>query len=936
MLENTLELPNNKLACSSSSLELSPKENLSSSSSTSSRSGSFCLYNYKSKIKKLKKQSLRRAYLKQKLKRAGSKFGYSKEKRYASLSSASSTSSSVSSSPTNLIEQTQEKEEPRKKPMKLHKFYHSVPFKCPFCFTFKEIPQDFIDHLTSIHFSDVKLLYERKCTTILEPSDNAENTNPTDLSEIPSKLRKMMKDFEEENNEENDENKQEMIINDEENDECLNNESKNLEKEQEIHTPPKTPPTETKQENLISPKSSYLSMNTSALPPRKQQRLLKSPFEVEREENFDQNTQKIIQAKNLPFSVPSLLSDQPTHNNYMNNLNQNVTSMNQQQNNHQTQEASMKCAICDRGFEYYSNLRRHIKTKHKIYGKQVKEYVIRQQNTKKNDNESAYKSPVNFNPVKKQKNENDESFDEDIDESQAELASSTSTTSSSFSSNSSPLMYTQQNQNNSSSSSSSNQALMNAAAALSAFPATPMINQQQMLAFLNHTNTMSKLKSSLLESLLNRKMPDHQTSQDEPKLEDPKINNFSKLIQNIVEMNQQISNASVLAAMNQIPNVKSEAIEEADNNSENLQSEQNEEMQKPRQNRRYHSQISKSNDEESDVDLYDEDTTQNKKEDNYEYEENDHDQDAKNNDVDEMDNENDDMQSRTSSSRSYHSDLQSNHMTPSVTPNKFMFNHPLSTQLPPPPINQFVLENHLRNLTQHNFSHHAYQAYQQNLQRFNLANQQFLNSNPVNLLNQQQINQQPNVPQVPTGIRRKKSKDLSTSSMVQSMRNLQCSPTSQPTNNSEQGGNIRFSSEIWRCPYCCYETTSASRYNSHLVCHGWKPYLCPHCGSRSNRLPDMRTHISTFHPEFNVNTFVVLSEEEAKSTLKDYMKNRALINRKLKEMRPQPKFKCKLCPYASLYQFNLTKHVKSVHLSDVYHNNSNAAKMAAANQNKDP
>ena len=185
------------------------------------------------------------------------------------------------------------------------------------------------------------------------------------------------------------------------------------------------------------------------------------------------------------------------------------------------------------------------------------------------------------------------------------------------------------------------------------------------------------------------------------------------------------------------------------------------------------------------------------------------------------------------------------------------------------------------------------------------------------------------------------------SSIAAAIRSLQCSPsdptglvdqsrldTTSPssmmlsmangsTSNQNNNNQIRYSSEIWRCPYCCYETTSASRYNSHLVCHGWKPYLCPHCGSRSNRLPDMRTHISTFHPEFNVNTFVVLSEEEAKSTLKDYMKNRALINRKLKEMRPQPKFKCKLCPYASLYQFNLTKHVKSVHLSDIYNNKNN-------------
>ncbi len=152
------------------------------------------------------------------------------------------------------------------------------------------------------------------------------------------------------------------------------------------------------------------------------------------------------------------------------------------------------------------------------------------------------------------------------------------------------------------------------------------------------------------------------------------------------------------------------------------------------------------------------------------------------------------------------------------------------------------------------------------------------------------------------------------------MNGSDASPNSKLDTSSNQ---IRYSSEIWRCPYCCYETTSASRYNSHLVCHGWKPYLCPHCGSRSNRLPDMRTHISTFHPEFNVNTFVVLGEEEAKSTLKDYMKNRALINRKLKEMRPQPKFKCKLCPYASLYQFNLTKHVKSVHLNEIYNQNNN-------------
>ncbi|RNA05846.1 hypothetical protein BpHYR1_013605, partial [Brachionus plicatilis] len=766
MLENTLELANNTLGCSSSSIELSPKENLSSSSSTSSRSGS--LYNYKSKIKRLRRQNLRKIYLRTKLKkRAGqAKSGYLKANRYASLSSASSTSSSVSTSPNNLLEQAQpeDKQPQTKKPMKLHKFYHSVPFKCPFCFTFKEIPQDFIDHLTSVHFSDVKLLYERKCTKLMESGENEaeeESTAPPNLAEIPSKLAKMIQDLE---NEEEDQARQEMAPDDQQKDECLN-QTKSLDKEQEIHTPPKTPPLENKPESIGSPKSSYLSMNSALLPPRKQQRLLKSPFDAE-------DSQKI---KSFPFSVPALLSDQQqTKTNYMSlNMSGHQAA--------QVQEASMKCAICDRGFEYYSNLRRHIKTKHKIFGKQVKEYVIRQ-NGKKCDNDQHLRhfiesssssaktaSPVCQNPVlKKPKNEHDESFDDDMDESQAELASSTSTTSS-FSTHSSHAANLYANQ--------TNPALMAAAAFSAHFPAH-ILNQQQMMAFLTHSNTMNKIKS---------------------------INQFSKLIQNIVEMNHfgQFNNGSVLAAVNQLPKVKSESLDQTE-----------------------HSVHSKK---EEDADLYDEDLVTKKEE--IEYEENDAEHENKVDGTDDLDNDNDndDMRSRTSSSRSFHSDSQSNQLTPpSVTPSKFMFNSPLGNHTHPPPLNQFVLETHLRNLTQQNFGHQAYQAYQQNLHRLNLANQPFLNPSPQQQQQQQQVGglqQGSSTPQVPGTARRKKSKDFCTSSMVQSMRNLQCSPSSQQ--NGDQ--NIRFSSEIWRCPYCCYETTSASRYNSHLVCHGWKPYLCPHC-----------------------------------------------------------------------------------------------------------
>ena len=296
-------------------------------------------------------------------------------------------------------------------------------------------------------------------------------------------------------------------------------------------------------------------------------------------------------------------------------------------------------------------------------------------------------------------------------------------------------------------------------------------------------------------------------------------------------------------------------------------------------------------------------------------------------DLEDMD---DDMRSRTSSARSFQCRGDSQSPSFQQLSNKYLYSAAA--------INPLMIESHLRGLAAQSPSqiHQHYQAIQQSLQR-NLSFYQA--TSPLNSgSSMSKLATGGQQSMVNNSARRKRSKDFSSPPTSSTPPNFPAASTSasiqQPTtpeNQNGDGNQIRFSTEIWRCPYCCYETTSASRYNSHLVCHGWKPYLCPHCGSRSNRLPDMRTHISTFHPEFNVNTFVVLNEEEAKSTLKDYMKNRALINRKLKEMRPQPKFKCKLCPYASLYQFNLTKHVKSVHISEFYQSNAAAANSNNAN-----
>jgi hypothetical protein len=83
-----------------------------------------------------------------------------------------------------------------------------------------------------------------------------------------------------------------------------------------------------------------------------------------------------------------------------------------------TAEASMKCAICDRGFEYYSNLRRHIKTKHKIFGKQVKEYVVRHQtNSTTNQHQSLKPSAAKEAPTNASCNSSDSNNSSQIQQS---------------------------------------------------------------------------------------------------------------------------------------------------------------------------------------------------------------------------------------------------------------------------------------------------------------------------------------------------------------------------------------------------------------------------------------------------------------------------------------------------------------------------------------
>ena len=333
------------------------------------------------------------------------------ENKYNSLSSSSSSSSlssstssfSFSSAPISRSKDQTRTEKPaqqQQQPMKLHKFYHSVPFKCPFCFTFKESPTDFIDHLATSHYTDVKLLYEKKCSKIIE----ALNEKQKLADELAVKEEQAA-------------------------DEAVKSHSDVPVKHVEASLPvnESSKPMQT----LIGANESKLSSIYSSLPPRKQPRLLKSPLNDANDmqqqstpwpvanmspvakpepneqtsyynyyyskhagappsaleqsksiELFSPQLQHNANSKNLILAAAaaaSMLNPNAAFNAkaYQGNANKFANSSNMGNANAAT-EASMKCAICDRGFEYYSNLRRHIKTKHKIFGKQVKEYVIRQ------------------------------------------------------------------------------------------------------------------------------------------------------------------------------------------------------------------------------------------------------------------------------------------------------------------------------------------------------------------------------------------------------------------------------------------------------------------------------------------------------------------------------------------------------------------------------
>ena len=62
------------------------------------------------------------------------------------------------------------------------------------------------------------------------------------------------------------------------------------------------------------------------------------------------------------------------------------------------------------------------------------------------------------------------------------------------------------------------------------------------------------------------------------------------------------------------------------------------------------------------------------------------------------------------------------------------------------------------------------------------------------------------------------------------------------------------------------------------VDHGIKPYLCNKCGLRSNNLAYMQNHLQVYN---HGDSCITLSDNEASATVKDYLKHRGTIIKKI-------------------------------------------------------
>ena len=296
--------------------------------------------------------------------------------------------------------------------LKLHKFYQIIPFKCPFCFTFKEAAGEFIEHLTVKHYLDVKLGYDKlqlltnnrlfngvSAFKIGNKKDDygdvSCNGNKNDYEPLAKRFLYSIKNTVDMNNNDSLFSQHQKIQDDQKNKNDVDIEDEDEEDDSANCTSSCCNANGDDQQQQQSENDlDYQNHNNRLLQNNNGNKIfnVKSKCLTSIDNRFSNNHRidfmppKINSNRNDALISPSPINKPQQQ---MLNLTYLMSSV-----------SSMHCAICNRGFEYYSNLRRHIKTKHKIFGKEVKEYVIRHNNNNSQYQRSQSQQHLQMNSIK--------------------------------------------------------------------------------------------------------------------------------------------------------------------------------------------------------------------------------------------------------------------------------------------------------------------------------------------------------------------------------------------------------------------------------------------------------------------------------------------------------------------------------------------------------
>ena len=145
-------------------------------------------------------------------------------------------------------------------------------------------------------------------------------------------------------------------------------------------------------------------------------------------------------------------------------------------------------------------------------------------------------------------------------------------------------------------------------------------------------------------------------------------------------------------------------------------------------------------------------------------------------------------------------------------------------------------------------------------------------------------------------------------------------------------------SNKYQCKFCPFVGKNGAKLQLHLATHyNIKQYMCPVCNRRANFKWDIQKHLRKIHNNYELDV-IILPEAEARKSINSYIQhNSSTTNNAISNNRHQvvnnvshtthspnfkfanrhavreKKFKCSLCMRTSKWQWDIKKHIRTVH-----------------------